>query len=74
MKYRIIGGNDEKNFEINEDTGVVYTTKRLNFEAFAEYSLQVAAFNIKPFQGPQAATLGNPVVTLVVKVSYSLYL
>ncbi|XP_022692572.1 protocadherin Fat 4-like isoform X3 [Varroa jacobsoni] len=68
MKYRIIGGNDEKNFEINEDTGVVYTTKRLNFEAFAEYSLQVAAFNIKPFQGPQAATLGNPVVTLVVKV------
>lgn len=69
MKYRIIGGNEDKNFEINEDTGVVYTTKRLNFETAAEHSLQVAAFNIKPFQGPQAAALGNPVVTLVVKVT-----
>lgn len=71
MKYRIIGGNDDKNFEINEDTGVVYTTKKLDYETKPEYSLQVASFNIKPFQGPTAATLGNPVVNLVVKVQVS---
>ena len=71
MKYRIIGGNDEKNFEINEDTGVVYTTKKLDYETKPEYSLQVASFNIMPFQGPTAASLGNPVVNLVVKVQVS---
>ncbi|EEC18238.1 cadherin-repeats domain-containing protein [Ixodes scapularis] len=61
MKYRIIGGNDDAVFGINEDTGVVTTSKRLNYETQAEYALQVAAFNVRPFQGPQAATMGNPV-------------
>ncbi|KAG0424080.1 hypothetical protein HPB47_000170 [Ixodes persulcatus] len=68
MKYRIIGGNDDAVFGMNEDTGVVTTSKRLNYETQAEYALQVAAFNVRPFQGPQAATMGNPVVNLVVRV------
>lgn len=68
MKYRIIGGNDDGAFSVNEDTGAVTTSKRLNFETQPEYALQVAAFNVKPFQGPNAATMGNPVVNLIVKV------
>ncbi|XP_064457801.1 protocadherin Fat 3-like [Ornithodoros turicata] len=68
MKYRIIGGNEDEAYAINEDTGTISTTKRLNFETRPEYVLQVAAFNIKPFQGPNAASTGNPVVNLIVKV------
>ncbi|XP_037269642.2 protocadherin Fat 3 isoform X1 [Rhipicephalus microplus] len=68
MKYRIIGGNDDSAFAVNEDTGAVSTIKRLNFETQPEYALQVAAFNVKPFQGPNAAIMGNPVVNLIVKV------
>lgn len=74
MKYRIIGGNDDAVFGINEDTGVVTTSKRLNYETQAEYALQVAAFNVRPFQGPQAATMGNPVVNLIVRVQASSFI
>ncbi|CAL1272163.1 unnamed protein product [Larinioides sclopetarius] len=68
LKYLIVGGNEDKMFQIDEDTGVVTTSDKLNYERQSEYVLHVAARNVKPFQGPQASALANPFVKLVIKV------
>lgn len=72
LKYLIVGGNEDKMFTINEDTGLVTTADKLNYERQSEYVLHVAARNVKPFQGPQAAALANPFVKLIVKVVVSI--
>lgn len=66
-----MGGNEEKMFTINEDTGVVTTADKLNYERQSDYVLHVAARNVKPFQGPQASALANPFVKLIIKVMVS---
>lgn len=71
LKYLIVGGNEEKMFTINEDTGVVTTADKLNYERQSEYVLHVAARNVKPFQGPQASALANPFIKLIIKVTVS---
>lgn len=66
-----MGGNEEKMFTIDEDTGVVTTADKLNYERQSEYVLHVAARNVKPFQGPQASALANPFIKLIIKVTVS---
>lgn len=68
IKYNIVGGNEEKLFDIDEDTGGVFSIEKLNFERQTEYILHVAARNILPFQGPKASKLANPFVRLIIKV------
>ncbi|XP_013793137.2 protocadherin-7-like [Limulus polyphemus] len=68
MKYNIIGGNENNAFEIDEDSGIVYTADKLNYEDQSEHKLEIVARNTKPFQGPTAVNLANPVVQLIVRV------
>ncbi|XP_023213769.1 protocadherin Fat 4-like, partial [Centruroides sculpturatus] len=68
IKYNIVGGNEEKLFDIDEDTGVVFSVEKLNFERQTEYALHIAARNVLPFQGPKASKLANPFVRLIIKV------
>ncbi|UYV72312.1 hypothetical protein LAZ67_9002575 [Cordylochernes scorpioides] len=70
IHYHIVGGNEDRMFDIEPETGAIFTTGRLDYErkGGSEYTLHVAARNSKPFQGPRAANLANPFVKLVVKV------
>lgn len=68
IKYLIIGGNEQQLFNINADTGQISTAGRLNYESKREHRLQVAARNVKPFQGPLARTIVNPAVEISIKV------
>lgn len=68
IKYLIIGGNEQGLFNINADTGLISTAARLNYESKREHRLQVAARNVKPFQGPQARSIVNPAVEITIKV------
>lgn len=68
IKYLILAGNEDNIFNINPDTGLLTTTQRLNFESKSEYLLHVAARNLRPFQGPNAATIVNPAVQVMVTV------
>ena len=43
VKYSILSGDPEKVFKLNEDTGVLYTSKRVDREERANYKLQVLA-------------------------------
>lgn len=69
IKYLIIGGNEQNLFNINADTGLISTAARLNYEAKREHRLQVAARNVKPFQGPQARAIVNPAVEITIRVA-----
>lgn len=69
IKYLIIGGNEQNLFNINPDTGLISTAQRLNYETKREHRLQVAARNVKPFQGPNARTIVNPAVEILIRVS-----
>jgi len=68
IKYLIIGGNEHNLFNINADTGLISTASRLNYESKREHRLQVAARNVRPFQGPQARSIVNPAVEITIKV------
>ncbi|XP_013793311.1 cadherin EGF LAG seven-pass G-type receptor 2-like, partial [Limulus polyphemus] len=68
IKYNIVQGNDHQAFEIDEETGIVYTADKLNYEDQPQYILRVAASNRRAFQGPKASIIANTVVDLVVKV------
>lgn len=68
IKYLIIGGNEQGLFNINADTGLISTAARLNYELKKEHRLQVAARNVKPFQGPQARSIVNPAVEITIKI------
>ncbi|XP_013776929.1 protocadherin Fat 4-like, partial [Limulus polyphemus] len=68
IKYSIVQGNDHQTFEIDEDRGILYTADKLNYEDQQQYTIQITARNLKAFQGPQASTIVNPVVELIVKV------
>lgn len=68
IKYLILAGNEEDTFQINENTGLIRTKKRLDYEKKQEYIMHIAARNIRPFEGPNADLLINPAVQLIVKV------
>lgn len=68
IKYLILAGNEDKAFNINTDTGLITTSEKLDFERKSEYKLFVAARNLRPFQGPNAADIINPSVEVVIKV------
>ncbi|XP_053211715.1 protocadherin Fat 4-like isoform X1 [Panonychus citri] len=68
IKYLILAGNEDKSFAINPDTGLISTTEKLNYERKTEHILHVAARNLRPFQGPQAASIVNPAVQVTIRV------
>ncbi|RWS30694.1 protocadherin Fat 4-like protein, partial [Leptotrombidium deliense] len=68
IKYLILAGNDEDAFVMNADTGLLSTADKLNFERKSEYILHIAARNLRPFQGQNAANIVNPAVKVIVKV------
>ncbi|XP_076330075.1 protocadherin Fat 4-like [Tachypleus tridentatus] len=68
IKYTIVRGNDHHVFEMDEDTGVLFTTRKLDYEEQPQYTLHLIARNPRIFQGPKVSTIANPVVTLIVKV------
>lgn len=68
VKYLILNGNDDKMFNINADSGLISTSGRLDYETIPEYRLFIAARNLRPFQGPNAANIVNPSVEVVIKV------
>ncbi|RWS16902.1 protocadherin Fat 4-like protein, partial [Dinothrombium tinctorium] len=68
IKYLILAGNDEDAFVINPDTGLLTTAERLNYERKSEYVLHIAARNLRPFQGQNAANIVNPAVRVIVKI------
>lgn len=68
VKYLILAGNEDKIFNINTDSGLITTSEKLNYEQKSEYKLFVAARNLRPFQGPNAAVIINPSVEVIIKV------
>ncbi|XP_054156169.1 protocadherin Fat 4-like isoform X2 [Oppia nitens] len=68
IKYLILAGNDDNVFNINPETGLLSTAEKLNYERKTEYKLYVAARNLRPFQGPNAANIINPSVEVIVRV------
>lgn len=68
IKYLILAGNEDKSFAINPDTGLISTTEKLNYERKTEHILHVVARNLRPFQGPQAASIVNPAVQVTIRV------
>ena len=68
IKYLILAGNEEDVFQINENTGLITTKKKLNYEQKQEYIMHIAARNIRPFEGPNADLMINPAIQLIVKV------
>lgn len=68
IKYLILAGNEDDVFQINENTGLIRTKKKLNYEQKQEYIMHIAARNIRPFEGPNAELMINPAVQLIVRV------
>lgn len=68
IKYLVLAGNEDKAFNINTDSGLITTSEKLDFERKSEYKLFVAARNLRPFQGPNAADIINPSVEVIIKV------
>jgi len=68
IKYLILAGNEDDVFQINENTGLVTTKKKLNYEQKQEYVMHIAARNIRPFEGPNHENMINPAIQLIVKV------
>lgn len=70
IKYLILAGNEDNAFNINPDTGMLATARKLNYEQKSEYVLHVAARNLRPFQGPHADNIVNPAVQVNVQLSH----
>jgi hypothetical protein len=68
IKYLLLAGNEEETFEIDENSGLLRTRRTLDFETRSEYVLHVAARNLRPFEGSNAAQIVNPAVQLIVRV------
>lgn len=68
IKYLILAGNEDKIFNINTDTGLITTSDKLDYEQKSQYKLFVAARNLRPFQGPNAANIVNPSVEVIINV------
>ena len=47
ITFSIVSGNDEDHFEIESDSGVIYTKAELDFEKITEYNLVVEAKDTK---------------------------
>ncbi|XP_074599101.1 protocadherin Fat 4-like [Brevipalpus obovatus] len=68
IKYLILDGNEDGSFSINADTGQLSTLERLNYERRTDYSLHIAARNLKDFEGPFAKETVNPAVQILIRV------
>lgn len=68
IKYLILAGNEDNAFSINPDTGLLTTADKLNYESKSEYLLHIAARNLRPFQGPNASSIVNPAVQIMINV------
>ena len=49
IKYLILAGNEEDIFQIDENTGLIKTKKKLDYEKKQEYIMHIAARNIRYF-------------------------
>ncbi|XP_058790848.1 cadherin-related tumor suppressor [Phymastichus coffea] len=67
VRYSISAGDDNRDFAISEDTGVIRVAKNLNFERKARYRLQVRAEDCaRDLQPQQESRLDNAEVIIAV--------
>ncbi|XP_014251864.1 cadherin-related tumor suppressor [Cimex lectularius] len=64
IRYAIVGGDDNRDFSIGEDTGVVRVAKNLNFERKSRYTLRVRAEDCS-----QESAVRHDTATITVSVS-----